>query len=62
MQFFATKTNKIYFVNTPKSIIKYKPQEDIKLIKVLMSESHKPHHYIKDNNPIKNLIKFNKKN
>ena len=60
MQFFATKTKKDYFVNTPKSIIKYNLPKDNKLIKVQMSESHKPHHYIKDNNAIKTAIKFNK--
>lgn len=60
IHFFSTKTNKIYFVNTPKSIIKYNPPKDNKLIKVQMSESHKPHHYVKDNNAIKTAIKFNK--
>lgn len=51
MRFITTKTNKIYFVNTPKSItiFKYKPVQNKKLIKVQMSESHNCNHYIKDN-------------
>jgi len=50
IRFFSNKTNKIYFVNTPKSVIKYNPPKDNKLIKVQMSESHKPFHYIIDKN------------
>ena len=50
IRFFSNKNNKIYFVNTPKSVIKYNPPKDNKLIKVQMSESHKPFHYIIDKN------------
>lgn len=60
IHFFSTKTNKIYFVNTPKSIIKYNPPKDNKLIKVQMSESHKLFHYIIDKNDC-NLKTINNK-
>ena len=50
IRFFSNKNNKNYFVNTPKSVIKYNPPKDNKLIKVQMSESHKPFHYIIDKN------------
>ena len=60
IRFFSNKTNKIYFVNTPKSVIKYNPPKDNKLIKVQMSESHKPFHYIIDKNDC-NLKTINNK-
>ena len=50
IRFFSNKNNKNYFVNIPKSVIKYNPPKDNKLIKVQMSESHKPFHYIIDKN------------
>tara|TARA_B100001778_G_scaffold289849_1_gene258988 strand:- start:615 stop:821 length:207 start_codon:yes stop_codon:yes gene_type:complete len=60
IRFFSNKNNKIYFVNTPKSVIKYNPPKDNKLIKVQMSESHKPFHYIIDKNDC-NLKTINNK-
>lgn len=66
MKFITTKTNKIYYVNKPKSItiFKYLPAQNKKFIKVQMSESHKCDHYIKDNytsvSAMNTVIKINK--
>jgi len=60
IRFFSNKNNKIYFVNTPKSVIKYNPPKDNKFIKVQMSESHKPFHYFIDKNDC-NLKTINNK-
>tara|TARA_Y100000816_G_C25633107_1_gene337448 strand:- start:51 stop:257 length:207 start_codon:yes stop_codon:yes gene_type:complete len=60
IRFFSNKNNKNYFVNTTKSVIKYNTPKDNKLIKVQMSESHKPFHYIIDKNDC-NLKTINNK-
>tara|TARA_Y100000746_G_C15333083_1_gene378580 strand:- start:119 stop:340 length:222 start_codon:yes stop_codon:yes gene_type:complete len=67
IRFITNNANKIYFVNTPKKIIKNKnksfenknksSENNNKFIKVIMSESHNSHHYIKDKNSFKTPIK-----
>lgn len=56
----ATRFKKNDFIKSTFSIIPYNPPKDNKLIKVQMSESHKPFHYIIDKNDC-NLKTINNK-